>query len=220
MTDFVSRVVPTFQYVAGGIFLTLQYTLLSATGGFFLGLIIALLKVGPSRLGQRLASVYVSIFRGTPMLLQLSLFYFGIPSLTAYKISPLLAGVIAFSLNSAAYVSEIIRSGIQALEKGQLEAAKSLNIPSYLAMRDIILPQAIRNVLPALVNEVINLLKETALISTLGEADIMRRAQLIAAETYTYFEPLMMAAVCYYLIVVALSSFAKYLEKRLSYAGR
>jgi polar amino acid transport system permease protein len=218
--EFIQNLAGSFSIVAKGIPITLEYTFLSALGGTMLGLVLALLKISHWTIGRNFAIFYTSIFRGTPMLVQLSIIYFGAPSLISYKISPLMAGVIAFSLNSGAYVSEIIRAGIQAIDRGQFEAAKSLGVPYLLMMKDIVLPQAIRNILPALVNEVINLLKETALISTLGEEDIMRRAQLIAAETYTYFEPLLMAAVCYYLLVMALSSVVKVLEKRLAHGYR
>lgn len=217
MAEFLQHAFTTLKYVSGGIVVTLEYTVCAAIGGFVLGLCLALLKLGSWKPGKMAAIFYTSVFRGTPMLVQLSIIYFGTPSISSYKITPLVAGIIAFSLNSGAYVSEIIRAGILAIDPGQFEAAKALNLPYALTMRDIILPQALRNVLPALVNEVINLLKETALISTLGEEDIMRRAQLVAAETYSYFEPLMMAAVCYYLMVLALSSLVKILEKRLSY---
>jgi His/Glu/Gln/Arg/opine family amino acid ABC transporter permease subunit len=211
------QLMDSFYSVLRGVPITLEYTLLSSAGGMILGLALALMKLSHWKVAQLFARFYTSVFRGTPMLVQLSIIYFGAPSLISYKISPLMAGVIAFSLNSGAYVSEIVRAGIQGLDRGQFEAARALGIPYFLMMKDIILPQAIRNILPALVNEVINLLKETALISTLGEEDIMRRAQLIAAETYTYFEPLMMAAVCYYLLVMILSSLVKVLERRLSY---
>jgi polar amino acid transport system permease protein len=217
MFEFFQHMLSTLKYVSGGVVVTLEYTLCAAVGGFVLGLCLALLKLSHWTPGKMGAIFYTSVFRGTPMLVQLSIIYFGTPSVISYKISPLMAGVIAFSLNSGAYVSEIIRAGIQAIDPGQFEAAKALNLPYFLTMKDIILPQALRNVLPALVNEVINLLKETALISTLGVEDIMRRAQLVAAETYSYFEPLMMAAVCYYILVLVLSSWVKVLEKRLSY---
>ncbi len=215
--DSLHHFLSTLSYVSEGVFLTLEYTLLSLLGGVVLGLCLALMKVGEYTIARRAAQFYTSVFRGTPMLVQLSIIYFGAPSLVSYKISPLMAGVFAFSLNSGAYVSEIIRSGIKTIDQGQFEAAKALGIPYSLMMAHIILPQALRGILPALVNEAINLLKETALISTLGEADIMRRAQLVAAETYSYFEPLMMAAVCYYFLVLLLSGIAKLLEKRLSY---
>ena len=217
MLPLVEHYFSIFKTVAGGVFLTLEYTLLSAAGGVIIGLCLALMKVGKFSFARSFAEFYTSVFRGTPMLVQLSIIYFGAPSLVSYQISPLMAGVIAFSLNSGAYVSESIRAGIQGIDPGQFEAAQALSIPYFQMMKDIILPQALRNILPALVNEVINLLKETALISTLGEADIMRRAQLVAAETYSYFEPLMMAALCYYLLVLALSALAKKLEKSLEY---
>jgi polar amino acid transport system permease protein len=218
--EFLRHLLDSFFIVAKGIPTTLEYTVLASCGGIVLGLVLALLKISGWAPGKAFAIFYTSVFRGTPMLVQLSIIYFGAPSLLSYKISPLMAGVIAFSLNSGAYVSEIIRAGILAIDRGQFEAAKSLGIPYLLMMKDIVLPQAVRNILPALVNEVINLLKETALISTLGEEDIMRRAQLIAAETYTYFEPLLMAAVCYYILVMALSSVVKVLERRFSYGYR
>lgn len=213
----MDHLLSTLRYVAGGVGITLEYTFFSSVGGIILGLFLAILKVGSWGPGRQFASFYTSVFRGTPMLVQLSIIYFGAPGLISYKISPLLAGVIAFSLNSGAYVSEVIRAGIGAIDKGQFEAARALSIPYSLMMKDIILPQALRNVLPALVNEVINLLKETALISTLGVEDIMRRATLVAAETYSYFEPLMMAAVCYYIIVLILNAVVRKLEKRLRY---
>lgn len=209
----------TFTFVAQGMVTTLKYTLISACGGILIGLALGLLKAGTFLPGKRIAEFYTSVFRGTPMLVQLSLVYFGAPSLFHYKISPLAAGVIAFSLNSGAYVSEIIRAGILGIDKGQYEAAKALDIPYFRMMKDIVLPQAIRNILPALVNEVVNLLKETALVSTLGEEDIMRRAQVVAAETYSYFEPLLIAAVCYYVLVLILNAIAKKLERSLAYVS-
>jgi polar amino acid transport system permease protein len=119
-------------------------------------------------------------------------------------------------LNSGAYVSEIIKAGIKGIDKGQIEAAKALGIPPVLRMKDIILPQALRNILPALVNELINLIKESALISVIGGMDIMKRAQTVSTETYSYFTPMLTAAVTYYIMVMIVSSFAKILERRLA----
>jgi len=124
--------------------------------------------------------------------------------------------VIAFSLNSGAYVSEVLRAGVSAVDKGQVEAAKALGITPILRMKDIILPQAFRNILPALVNELINLVKESALISIIGGMDLMRRAQVVSTETYTYFTPMLIAAAAYYVLVLIISSFAMVLEKRLA----
>ena len=162
------------------------------------------------------AHAYTSIFRGTPLLIQLTIIYFGLPGLIGLKLSVFAAGVIAFSLNSGAYVSEIIRAGIESVDKGQVEAAKALGVSPVLRMKDIILPQAFRSILPALVNELINLVKESCLISVIGEMDLMRRAQVVSAETYTFFTPMLTAAAAYYVMVLIISSFALLLEKRLA----
>ncbi len=141
--------------------------------------------------------------------------YFATPQLIGYQITALEAGLLAFSLNSTAYVSEIIRAGIEAVDKGQFEAAKALAIPYPQTMVSIIIPQAVRNILPALVNEGVNLLKESALVSVIGEMDLLRRANIVSSQTFLYFEPLMFVAIVYYILVSILSQFSKLLEKRL-----
>lgn len=210
------RILPSLPYILEGIPVTLLYTLTSLTLGFFLGIILAMMKVSHSQVFQWIGRIYTSIFRGTPLLLQLTLIYFASPEITGYKITPWEAGILTFSLNSAAYVSEIIRAGILAVDRGQTEAALSLGIPYPLMMKDIILPQAIRNILPALVNESVDLLKESALISVIGGADILRRANVVASEKYLYFEPLIVAGLLYYILVMILSGLAKVLEKRMA----
>jgi polar amino acid transport system permease protein len=110
-----------------------------------------------------------------------------VPTIIGIKLSVFVAGVLAFSLNSGAYIAEHIRAGIEAIDKGQIEAGKALGVPQYYIMKDIILPQAIRKMLPSLINELVNMLKESAIISFLGEADLMRRAQVVAAEKFDYF---------------------------------
>ena len=210
------RILPSIPYILEGIPITLLYTVTSLACGFFLGIILAMMKVSSYKSFQIFGRVYTSIFRGTPLLLQLTLVYFASPELTGYKITPWEAGILTFSLNSAAYVSEIIRAGILAVDRGQTEAALSLGIPYPLMMKDIILPQAIRNILPALVNESIDLLKESALISVIGGADILRRANVVASEKYLYFEPLIVAGLLYYILVMILSGLAKLLERRMA----
>ncbi len=205
----------SIKYISGGIIVTLEYTLISVALGLILGSLLALSKLSHNKFLQIFASSYVSIFRGTPLLIQLSLVYFAIPTLIHYKMSVFEAGIIAFSLNSAAYVCEIIRAGIESIDKGQFEASKALGIPYTAMMKDIIFPQAIKNILPALVNEVINLLKETAIISIIGGADLMARAQIVVAEKYSYFIPLFIASIYYYILVEILSYFAKILERKL-----
>lgn len=203
------------KYITAGILITLQYSLISVSIGFILGSLLTLCKISRMRYLQWFANIYTSIFRGTPVLVQLSIIYFGVPSLTGFKISAFASGIIAFSLNSTAYLSETIRSGILSVDKGQFEAAKALGVGYWSMMADIIFPQALRNILPALINEIVDMVKETAIISMIGVADIMRRAQIVAAQEYDYFTPLIIAALSYYIVVLGLSTFAKYVERRL-----
>jgi ABC-type amino acid transport system permease subunit len=149
------------------------------------------------------------------MLVQLFFAYYALPSLLNIEISAFSAGIIAFSFNSGAYVSENIKAGIESVDRGQFEAAKSLGMSYRVMMQYVILPQAIRNILPSLVNEAMTLTKESSIISLIGEADIMRRANILAAEQYSFSEPLLVAAICYYILVVGMSFTAKILEKRL-----
>lgn len=206
---------PSLPFIAMGTIVTLQYAVLSVFFGMILGTFLALGTQTRFLPLSWFCKAYISIFRGTPLLVQLTLIYFAAPQLVGYSISAFEAGILTFSLNSAAYVSEIIRAGIQSVDKGQLEAALSLGLGYPAAMKDIILPQAMKNILPALVNEVINLLKESTLISILGEADILRRANIVAAEKFIYFEPLLIAAGFYYILVMILSMLASLLERRL-----
>jgi His/Glu/Gln/Arg/opine family amino acid ABC transporter permease subunit len=212
--DFV-QIIPSLPFIFEGVLVTLKYTILSLFFGFLLGGLLALLRISHASFLVAFARVYISVFRGTPLLVQLTFIYFAIPQLTGYKITAFQAGVLSFSLNSAAYVSEIIRAGILAVDRGQFEASASLGIGYCSMMKDIILPQAIRNILPALVNEAINLLKESALVSTIGEMDLLRRANIVAAEKYIHFEPLLVIAVIYYIMVMGLSYLSTILETRL-----
>jgi ABC-type amino acid transport system permease subunit len=147
--------------------------------------------------------------------LQLTIIYFATPQLIQYDISPLFAGVLAFGLNSSAYISEIMRAGIMAVDKGQREASLSLGVSYLTMMRCIILPQAFKNILPALVNEMITLLKESALVSVIGVQELLRRANIVSANLYIYFEPLIFTALIYYIIVMALTVVARLVERRL-----
>ena len=215
MLEFITKFSPKMLFIAEGTVVTLQYSILSVIFGLMIGVILAICKTSKYTSFRIFADIYTSIFRGTPLLIQLMIVYYGLP-IIGIKLTVFVAGVLAFSLNSGAYVSEVIRAGINAVEKGQFEAAKALGIPKYLAMKDIILPQAIRKILPSLINELINLLKESAIISILGEMDLMRRAQVVAAESYSFFTPMITAALCYYILVISFTALAKILEKRLA----
>ncbi|MBD2088854.1 amino acid ABC transporter permease [Microcoleus sp. FACHB-1515] len=212
--DF-SRIVPNIPFILQGIAVTLAFTLVSAIFGFSWGTILAIFKISTIKPLKWFADFYTSIFRGTPLLLQLALIYFSTPQIIGYAIPPFQAGVITFALNSAAYTSETIRGGIMAVDRGQREAAMTLGVKYPLMMWDIILPQAFKNILPALVNESIALLKDSSIVSTIGALDLMRRGQIVAAEKFIYFEPLLVVGLVYYIMVMSLTLFAQRFERRM-----
>jgi arginine/lysine/histidine transport system permease protein len=212
--DFTS-ILPSLPFILKGILVTLQIVLLAGVIGFILGIILSLFKISSIKLLGILADIYTSIFRGTPLVLQLMIIYFGSPQIFGYQIEPVTAAVLAFALNSAAYISEIIRAGIQAVDKGQSEAAMALGVPYRPMMLNIILPQAMKNILPALMNEFITLTKESAIVTTIGVMDIMRRAYIIGADKFRFIEPLLLAGLIYYIMVITLTFLGKLVERRM-----
>jgi arginine/lysine/histidine transport system permease protein len=215
--DF-SQIVPYIPFILEGIWVTLKFVIVAIIFGFIFGSILALLKISHIKPLNWFADAYTSIFRGTPLILQLMIIYFAIPQLTGYDISPFLSAILAFGLNSSAYISEIIRAGIQAVDKGQVEAAQALGIPYRLMMKDLIFPQALKNILPALMNEFITLTKESAIVSTIGYLDLMRRAQVVGADTYRNFEPLIFVGLIYWVMVMVLTLIGKRVERKLKYS--
>jgi polar amino acid transport system permease protein len=209
------ELIRTIPYILEGVIVTLKYSIISVFFGLIIGIFLSALKVSNNKTVRLFANIYTSIFRGTPLLIQLTLIYFAVPQLLNIKLSVFLAGIIAFSMNSGAYISEIIRAGIESVDRGQIEASKALGIPNFYISKDIVMPQAIRNILPALMNELINILKESAIISFLGEYDLMKRAQIVASQEYTYFFPMIVAACSYYLMVTILTYLASTLEKKI-----
>ncbi|NJN86574.1 MAG: amino acid ABC transporter permease [Leptolyngbyaceae cyanobacterium SL_7_1] len=208
-------IAPSIPYIIQGILVTLLFVLISAVLGFIWGTVLSLFKISKFKPLRWFAEGYTSIFRGIPLLVTLSLIYFATPQVTGYDITALQAGVITFTLNSAAYISETIRGGILAVDRGQAEAATSLGVPYRPMMMDVILPQAFKSILPAMVNESIALLKDSSLVSVIGVTDILRRAQIVAAEKFVYFEPLLFAALIYYVMVTGLTIASRGLERRM-----
>ncbi|KAA0549496.1 amino acid ABC transporter permease [Bacillus sp. BGMRC 2118] len=214
--NFSQNLVPYIPYIIQGLWVTLGIVLVAALIGFILAIILALFKISRVKALQWFADAYTSVFRGTPLILQLTIIYFGIPQLLGgVDIPAYVAAVSAFALNSGAYMSEVIRAGIQAVDKGQREAAMALGVPYKKMMWDIVMPQAFKNILPALMNEFITLTKESALVSVIGTMDLMRRAQIIGGKTYAFFEPLLFVGLVYYLLVIILTLLGKMIERRL-----
>ena len=199
-------------YIGEGTILTLTLLLGGLLIGTFLGTLLALLRY--QGIMKPTINGFISVMRGTPVILQLSFIYFALPVLVGVKANILVAGLLTFGLNSSAYIAEILRSGIENLPKGQFEAAKTLQIPTFYLWKDIVLPQVVKNIFPAFINEMIALLKETALIATIGGMDLMRRAQSVAAEQFTYFVPLCIAGCFYYGMVLLIEFIGKKIEQR------
>ncbi|NKD86734.1 amino acid ABC transporter permease [Haematospirillum sp. 15-248] len=212
MEELMSHVL----FIGKGVALTLQLLSGGLLLGFSLAVAISILRF--RGFGVVVIDRWVSVLRGTPLILQLAFVYFALPGVLGIKFSVLTAGIVTFGLNASAYIAEILRSGIESLPPGQFEASRALEVPTFYMWKDIILPQVLRNVFPALVNEVIALLKETALIGTISGLDIMRMAQILGAERFTYFLPLCIAGAYYYLLVLLIEYLGRKVEKRGFYA--
>lgn len=207
---------PYVPQLLKGVVVTLEVAAMAAAGGTVLGFTLSMggRKGSPVRW---LVKGIVDFFRGTPLLIQLAFFHMGLPQITGWIPDVFTSALIVFSLNSGAYLSEILRAGIDSIDKGQIEAAHALGVGNTDITFSIILPQALRNVLPAIMNEFITLVKETSVVSFIGLTDVMRRTQLIAASSYRFFEPYLMTMIIYLVLNIILSFAGKKLERALSY---
>ncbi len=199
-----------------GLKTTLVFTCIAVLLGVLLGTLVAMLKMSKFWPFRFISSVYIELIRGTPILLQLYLFYFILPQVIPLKLSQFMWVAVALCCNSAAYVSEVIRSGIQAVDKGQTEAARSLGLSGSQTMLRIVLPQAVRNILPALGNEFIMILKETSLASTFFLGDLMTSYQIVKGATYLPLEPLMIVAAIYLCLTFPLSKLVGLFEQKMA----
>ena len=218
----------TFQFF--GMFLqgmgtTVTISALTVLFGFLLALVIAIMRLSKSHILKFISSVYVEVLRATPMLVQLFIIYYVVlagvpfPKVKLFGFIPvdrLIPGVVALSLNSAAYLSEIIRSGIQSIDGGQTEAARSLGMTQAQNMRYIILPQAIKNILPAIANEFVTIIKESSICYTIGVQEIMFAANSVKMAAFTIAEPLLMAAAIYFCLTYPTSKIIAYFERKMS----
>lgn len=206
-----------WRYFATGIEYTLIITVVSVVCGFILGTLFALMRLSKNKLLHSLAVCYIEFLRGTPMMVQIMFVYFGIGAIIQ-SLPALLAGIIAVSLNSGAYVAEIIRSGIQSIPLGQTEAARSLGMSKRLAFHYVIMPQALKNIWPALGNELITLLKDSSLVSTIGVGELMYQTQLVQSATYKGVLPLFITMLIYFVMTFTLSRILLYFERRMKHA--
>lgn len=201
-----------YPFFLDGVKITLLLALITIIFGSIIGLILCVLKISKYKILRAIASIYIEIIRGTPLIVQLIIIHYGLK----INMTELTSASIALSLNSAAYIAEIMRAGIVSINKGQMEAAKSLGMNQFTAMKLIIIPQAIKNILPALANEFVVLIKESAIVSYIGLADLMYKANQIRSLTYLTLEPLLVAALIYLVITFTLSKFIHYFERKLN----
>ncbi|MBU5294779.1 amino acid ABC transporter permease [Anaerosalibacter bizertensis] len=213
--NIVKLLVEYKHYYLIGIKTTLLISFLSLIIGSTLGALLSLLKLSKVKPLRFISTAYIEIVRGTPIMVQIALVYFGSYVILGTNMDGFLAALIAVSLNSAAYVAEIIRSGIQSIDKGQMEASRSLGLSNSQTMRYIIMPQAIRNILPALGNEFVTLIKETSVASTIGVADLMYASKIVQSSSFQPFNPLIIVAIIYFIITFSLSQLVGLLERRL-----
>ncbi len=199
-----------YKFFISGTANTLLLSALTVIFGLLGGVILSIMKITNFKPTQKLAGAYIAFIRGTPLLVQLYIVYYGLKDIPMF-----LAGVVAMSINSSAYIAEIIRAGISAVDKGQLEATKSLGMTTAMAYKQVILPQGFKNILPALGNEFIILIKESAIVSVIGLHDLMYNVDTIRGITYKPFEPLLAAAFIYFILTAILSKGVESIERRL-----
>ncbi|HDX7678688.1 TPA: ABC transporter permease subunit, partial [Staphylococcus aureus] len=199
-----------------GIKITILISLIGVALGSILGAFVALMKLSKIKIISWIASIYIEILRGTPMLVQVFIVFFGITAALGLDISALVCGTIALVINSSAYIAEIIRAGITAVDKGQMEAARSLGLNYRQTMKSVIMPQAIKNILPALGNEFVTLIKESSIVSTIGVGEIMFNAQVVQGISFDPFTPLLVAAALYFVLTFVLTRIMNMIEGRLN----
>lgn len=212
----LSLMLRSFPLLLQGALITIEITALSVGFGLIIGLFVGLGRLAKNPFARFLSGIYVNFLRGTPLLVQIFIIYFLLPIALGQRVDPFVAAVTACSINSGAYIAEIFRGGIQSIDKGQMEAGRSLGMTWAMTMRSIILPQAFRRSVPALGNEFIAMLKDSSLVSVIGFEELTRRGQLIISTTYGTFEIWFSVAIIYLILTFSISRLVKYLERRLT----
>lgn len=219
MADIISRITATFitdnrwEWFLSGLGYTLLISLFAVLLGLAIGILMALMRLSKSKVLRFISGLYIDIIRGTPTMVQLLIIYYII--FANVDITKWVVGVIAFGINSGAYMAEIVRGGILSVNIGQTEAGRSLGLTQSQTMMSIIMPQAMKNIIPALGNEFIVLIKETAVIGMVSNIDLVGAARKVQSLTYDFIVPLLSIAVIYYVVIKILSIILQYIEKQL-----
>lgn len=205
-----------WQLLVTGIWITLGVTVASLACGLIVGTLIGILRISRNRVLSTIAVLYVAVLRNTPVLIQLIWVYYCLPLLLGFDLEATTSCIVALSLHASAYIGEIVRGGIQGVDRGQVEAARTVGLSQFQTMRKVVLPQALRRMIPPLVNEGISLLKYSSLVSVLGVADLTYKAQVLATTTFRPLEIFTFLGLEYLLICSAASYGAHMLERRLA----
>lgn len=214
--ETISIIIKALPTLLKGLEYTLEITSISLLLAMLIGLVMGLMRISTVAIFRAVATAYIYIIRGTPLFVQILFIYFGLPAKFGFKLSAFSAGIIAISLNAGAYLVEIFRAGIESIDRGQMEAGRSLGFSYAQTMLLIILPQAIRRMIPAFVNQFIISLKDTSLLSVIGITELTMQGQSIYAVNFRAFEILTGVAVLYFVVIFVLSIFAGWLERRLT----
>lgn len=210
----VQLMVDSLPLLLAGAGITVEITAISVALGLIIGCLVGIARLCSLKPLRYLANVYVDFIRGTPLLIQIFLVYFALPGIIGQRVDPFFAAIAACSINSGAYIAEIFRAGIQSIDKGQMEAGRSLGLNWVQTMRYIIMPQAFKRIIPPLGNEFIAMLKDSSLVSVIGFEELTRRGQLIIARTYASFEIWMIVAIIYLVMTFAVARLVGALERR------
>lgn len=208
-------IISALPYLLQGLQVTIYIFFFAIILGFVIGLVVAMLRLAPLKILNWIAKVYVDAIRGTPFIVQLFFIYFGVNSLQIISLNNTTAGIITVAINAGAYFAEIIRAGIQSIDKGQTEAARSIGFTSAQSMRYIVLPQAFRRMLPTITNQSIISLKDTSLLSIIGIADLTQQGQIQASATFEAFKIWLTVGVVYFIIIYLLTLLANFIERRV-----
>lgn len=200
-----------------GLGITLQLTIIGIIFASIIGVLCAVINVSKNKYLKIITSIYINIIRGTPFLVQAYIIYFGLPGALGIRMSEMTAGIIAISLNAGAYMAEIIRGGIEAVDKGQMEAARSLGLPTHVAMRKVILPQALRTMTPSLINQFIITLKDTSILSIIGIRELTMAGKLVIAKNYESMAMWSLVAVYYFIVIYTITKISRYIERKTAY---
>ena len=223
MFDFIINYYPMFLKGTG---ITILLAIITIVSGTLIGILISLTRFNNKsfigKMFNKIADGYVSFFRGTPLMIQLFIFWFGLPQLLGIRLKSVgfipaefIVAAIALAINSGAYVAEIFRAGIQAVDKGQMEAGRSLGLSEKQTLKQILLPQAVKNILPALGNEFVVIIKESAIVSVIGLADLMYNADKVMVATYNAFGVYLVAAIIYFILTSTCTKLVSIFERRL-----